>query len=103
MLSKCANPPCLTTFRYLHEGRLYVITPRETPGGRESGCSSKSGQLEYAWLCSYCSIFLTIQTDKEFGTRVVRKLEPKNGSKFDTASDDGNTMTSLEGFHVTPH
>jgi hypothetical protein len=25
MLSKCANPTCPTTFRYLHEGRLYVI------------------------------------------------------------------------------
>jgi hypothetical protein len=27
MLSKCANPSCPTTFRYLHEGKLYVIAP----------------------------------------------------------------------------
>ena len=92
MLSKCANPSCLTTFRYLHEGRLYVITHRETLAGRKPRCSSKSGQLEYAWLCSHCSLFLTIQIDEEFGARVVRKLEPKSGSKFGTPAHDRNKM-----------
>jgi len=80
MLSKCANPTCSTTFRYLREGRLYVIGPREALAGHRLKCSSKSGQLEYAWLCSSCSLFLTIQVDKEFGTRLVRKLEAKNDS-----------------------
>jgi hypothetical protein len=88
MLSKCANPTCPTTFRYLHEGRLYVIDPGGVQAGHGPRCSSKSGQLEYAWLCSTCSLYLTIQIDEEFGTRVVRKLEAKNGSKFCTSAND---------------
>ena len=34
----------------------------------------------------------TIQIDEEFGTRVVRKFEAKNGSKFGTPANDGNKM-----------
>jgi len=92
MLSKCANPTCPTTFRYLHEGRPYVIASRETLARHKPSCSSKSGQLEYAWLCSSCSLYLTIQIDEEFGTRVVRKFEATNGSKFGTPANDGNKM-----------
>lgn len=92
MLSKCANPACPTTFRYLHEGRLYVIAPRETVARYKPRSSSTSGQLEYAWLCSSCSLYLTIQIDEEFGARVVRKFEPKNGPKFGTPANDGNQM-----------
>jgi len=92
MLSKCANPTCPTAFRYLHEGRLYVIASRKPPAGHKSRSSAESGQLECAWLCSSCSLDLTIQIDEEFGARVVRKLEGKNGSKFGTPADDGNTM-----------
>ena len=88
MLSKCANPTCPTTFRYLHEGRLYVIAPRETLARHKPRCSSKSGQLEYAWLCSSCSLYLTIQIDEEFGTRVARKHEAENGSKFGIPAND---------------
>jgi len=92
MLSKCANPSCPTTFRYLHEGRLYVIASPETLARHKPNCSSKSGQLEYAWLCSSCSLYLTIQIDEELGTRVVRKFEAKNGSKFGTPANDRNEM-----------
>ena len=84
MLSKCANPNCPTTFRYLHEGRLYVIAPGEARAGYRPRCSSKSGQLEYVWLCSSCSLDWTIQIDEELGTKVVPKLEAKNGRKFGT-------------------
>jgi hypothetical protein len=92
MLSKCANPTCPTTFRYLHEGRLYVIAHREALAGHKPRCSGKSGQLEYAWLCSSCCPYLTIQIDEELGTRVVRKREVKKGSQFGTSANDGNKM-----------
>src|SRR5258708_34395503 len=85
MLSKCANPTCPTTFRYLHEGRLYVIAPRESLARHKPRWSSNFGQLEYAWLCSSCSLYLTIQVDEEFGTRVVRNFEATKGSKFGTS------------------
>ena len=92
MLSKCANPNCPTTFRYLHEGRLYLIDPREALARHKPRCSSKSEQLEYAWLCSSCSLYLTIQIDEEFATRVVRKLEAKNGSDFCTSANDSTNL-----------
>ena len=90
MLSKCANPSCPTTFRYLHEGRLYLIAPKETAAGCEPRSASTAGQIEYAWLCSSCSLNLTIQIDEKFGTKVVRKFEAKNGSKFGTPANDRN-------------
>jgi len=89
MLSKCANPTCRTLFRYLHEGKLYVIGPGKPLAQHESRCSSKSGKIEYAWLCSFCSRYLTIEVDAEFGNRVVRKLEANNESKSDTLANDG--------------
>lgn len=81
MLSKCANPTCRTLFRYLHEGKLYVIGPREALARQKPRCPSKSGQIEYAWLCSSCCLHLTIQIDEEFRTRVVRKFEPSASVK----------------------
>jgi|HubBroStandDraft_4_1064222.scaffolds.fasta_scaffold371196_2 hypothetical protein len=92
MLSKCANPNCETTFRYFHEGRLYLIDPREALAGYKPGCSSKSAQLEYVWLCSSCSLYLTIQIDQELGTRVVRKFEAKFGAKSE-AKFEGKFQT----------
>jgi hypothetical protein len=90
MLSKCANPTCSTTFRYLHEGRLYVIDPRKGLAGHRPKCSSKYGQLEFAWLCSSCSLYLTIQIDEEFGTRVAQKYEAKNCPEFGISANSTN-------------
>lgn len=91
MLSKCANPGCSTLFRYLHEGKLYVIGPREVLTRHKARCSSKSGQIEYAWLCSSCCLCLTIQIDEEFGTRVIRKLKEKNGPNPGTSTNSSRT------------
>jgi hypothetical protein len=93
MLSKCANPSFSTTFRYLRKGRLYQIDPRDALARRKPRCSSKSGQLEYTWLCSSRSPYLTIQIDEEFGTRVVRKLDENNGSTFSTSA---NSTTNID-------
>ncbi len=94
MLSKCANPTCGTLFRYLHEGRLYVIGPKEALARRKPRCSAKSGQIEYAWLCSSCSFHLTIQIDEEFGTRVVRKFVPDPGARSGESADASINGTS---------
>ena len=87
MLSKCANPTCRTLFRYLHEGKLYVIGPKEALARHKPGCSAKSGQIEYAWLCSSCCLHLTIQIDEEFGTRVMRKFESCAGASSGKTAD----------------
>ena len=69
MLSKCASPSCSTPFRYLHEGKLYLIGRKPASGGRTPPADFKySGNfraLEYVWLCSSCCCDLTIQVDDE--------------------------------------
>ena len=77
MLSKCANPACSNSFRYLREGRLYLINSISLFDVRKrlSTTASKSGSPEYAWLCSVCSFCMTIHIDKENGTIMVCKSE----------------------------
>jgi len=82
MLSKCANPTCQTVFRYLHEGRLYLVGPKQALARHKPGCSRKSERDEYAWLCASCSRYLMIQVDEEFGTRVVRKPEAQTTKSY---------------------
>ena len=77
MLSKCANPTCSNLFRYLHEGRLYLVNSASRFDGRKrlSTLDIKSGSPEYAWLCSVCSSYMTIHIDEENGTIVVVESE----------------------------
>jgi len=56
--------------------------------------ANRSAQLKYAWLCSSCCLYLTIQIDEEFGARVVRKLEAKNTWKFGEPAS-GNTNKDI--------
>ena len=57
MLSKCLNPDCLATFRYLKEGRLYrVPMPPNRPRPENSTPPSRQQQhVEHFWLCQECS------------------------------------------------
>jgi hypothetical protein len=84
MLSKCASPGCSTPFRYLHEGKLYLINCKVAAAGRKPPAdlryARKSRGLEYVWLCSSCCRDSTIQVDDDHGVRVVRKRETLNGS-----------------------
>jgi hypothetical protein len=81
MLSKCASPACSNPFRYLHEGKLYLVESKASSGGRELPAdvklASRSLALEFAWLCSSCSRYMTIQND-DHGMRVVHKHEIGN-------------------------
>jgi hypothetical protein len=54
MLSKCANPACSTSFRYLHEGKVFRLE-REL-----DDTANSSHNFEYFWLCPVCSSFLTV-------------------------------------------
>ena len=58
MLTKCANPVCLTHFRYLENGTLfrYENDPRAAPDQRHR---------EYFWLCGNCSSSLTLRLDAQ--------------------------------------
>jgi hypothetical protein len=76
MLSKCANPACSTNFRYLSEGKLYLIDSKAASvrhGARAVKSADKSCIYEYFWLCSACCRHMTIQIDNKLEVRVVRK------------------------------
>ena len=53
MLSKCANPECSEQFRYLHEGRLFCLTP--TPEVQATSYGSLEFLYERFWLCDRCA------------------------------------------------
>jgi len=68
MIEKCANPSCRTRFRYLHEGRLFVIEgadglnvsglPRDTaPDGK--------ARTSHYWLCDICCKTMVVRVDSQ--------------------------------------
>ena len=75
MLAKCANPACLTRFRYLESGTLFRLENER----------SSSDQIfrEYFWLCSGCSPGLTLRLNAEGRLRVA-----EGGRSPDRGNDD---------------
>jgi hypothetical protein len=66
MLAKCCNPSCDAVFRYLYEGRVFVLENDPTVG-RET-----SKRPEYFWLCERCSSKMTLRLGED--TPVVAML-----------------------------
>jgi len=64
MLSKCANPACFVSFRFLHEGRVFAVDPRparlSSDTENEGWVKHRSGPIEFYWLCSHCAHDLTL-------------------------------------------
>ncbi len=58
MVSKCANPSCSATFRYLHEGTIFHIAAG--PSDPENASSQWASMHERFWLCAQCSSKMTI-------------------------------------------
>ena len=58
MLSKCANPECPATFRYLHEGKIFYLSP--TPEVQIAMGLQYPTMQERFWLCSRCSKEMTL-------------------------------------------
>ena len=79
MLSKCANPACLSTFRYLHEGKLFLIEFEAGPTKGKSRAAlrntGKSRAIDHVWLCSSCCRDMTVYIDDEDKVRVARKSD----------------------------
>jgi hypothetical protein len=55
MLAKCANPACSATFRYFHEGRLFVFEPkRDAPKRWKTRQIAQSPILLVVLLMLFC-------------------------------------------------
>jgi hypothetical protein len=61
MLSKCANPVCSETFRYLHQGRIFQLVP--TPAMELAAVAKGLLLVERFWLCDACSKEMTVIWD----------------------------------------
>ncbi len=61
MLSKCANPACSATFRYLHDGTLFHLTIESTALDSQESYDRRT--LERFWLCGECSRKMTVISD----------------------------------------
>ncbi|MGA3091012.1 MAG: hypothetical protein ABSD75_20590 [Terriglobales bacterium] len=87
MLSKCANPACSATFRYLGEGKLYLIDSRAALAQHrlpaELKYAGKSCTYEYLWLCTSCCQHMTIQIDLDLEVKVARKQGIRDDSEPD--------------------
>ncbi len=67
MLSKCLNPTCSATFRYLRDGRVFHL---EIPA---PGDNVISRRREYFWLCGRCCRAFTV---------ILRDGSPAISSRF---------------------
>ena len=58
MLSKCANPECSETFKYLHQGKIFCLAP--TPEVASLTGTEFPRLQERFWLCDRCSKEMTM-------------------------------------------
>jgi hypothetical protein len=58
MLSKCANPGCSEVFRYLHQGKVFLLSP--TPEVLVVTGNAYPSLHERFWLCDKCSKEMTV-------------------------------------------
>jgi hypothetical protein len=80
MLAKCANPSCQVPFRYLHEGKLFVIPKQpKGPSGGLANSSQAAAHLDYYWLCHACANNMRIS----FRDDEKMLLQPANPSGED--------------------
>jgi hypothetical protein len=77
MLSKCANPDCGASFRYLGQGKLYEISNQPEQAGPHLVVPKKAaGRSERFWLCNDCASVMTLAVDASQKV-VLLPLTPK--------------------------
>jgi hypothetical protein len=65
MLAKCANPSCFASFRNLQEGRLFRLEDDPEMAPSVNSYASEATKVEYFWLCSSCSGFMTLRLGQD--------------------------------------
>ena len=58
MVSKCANPECSERFLYLHQGKLFHLTPTPEVEALRRECALPL--YERFWLCDRCAKKMTL-------------------------------------------
>jgi len=70
LLSKCANPACPATFRYLRQGRIFNLEVK-TPAWDGEG--ERSHTVEHFWLCDRCASVMEVVWEN--GAVSTRRLQ----------------------------
>jgi hypothetical protein len=78
MVSKCLNPHCSATFKYLGRGRLFRIGSSEAErksllAGKKfvGSIRSKANPIEHFWLCEKCATTMTVALSDAGEVRLV--------------------------------
>jgi hypothetical protein len=81
MLSKCANPACAASFRYLREGKVFVADWLADPERTESdkACWRRT---EMFWLCENCSKQLTLSKNRNSVEPVPKGKRPQSDASL---------------------
>jgi hypothetical protein len=78
VLNKCANPTCLSPFRKLNQGKLFLVET-EAQGGSGLRRANWGGRpprrIEYYWLCDGCAFVLTLSYEAGQGVITVPRGE----------------------------
>lgn len=74
MVSKCANPNCSEQFRYLHQGKLFHLSP--VPDLEHITEETCGGLYERFWLCEECCKKFTVVWDGEQAQVVSSRNRP---------------------------
>jgi hypothetical protein len=80
MVTKCANPSCNVSFRYLREGRLFLVETPPFEAAGEPEFQVGPHRSEYFWLCKRCAHTMTMTSDRAghavIASRTHGHLEP---------------------------
>jgi hypothetical protein len=74
VLHKCANPSCLSPFRRLSQGKLFLVETEPLEGSKARRAPWRgrlSHHIEYYWLCDQCAFALTLSYEKGRGVVTV--------------------------------
>jgi hypothetical protein len=79
MVSKCVNPFCHHPFRYLSQGKLFII---EFPHNAVSRLTHRHlAAREHFWLCAECARLMTVAVRREHESVSVRIINlPASGA-----------------------
>ena len=74
MVSQCANPQCSAPFRYLHQGKVFLVEHR-TKNGNGNGRQA-AAKLEFFYLCWDCASRMTLERELASGLVRVAEIGP---------------------------
>jgi hypothetical protein len=78
VLHKCANPACVSPFRKLNQGKLFLVETEPRKGLRIRRANWRglpAPRIEYYWLCDQCAFVLTLSYEKGRGVITVPRPE----------------------------